>query len=471
MFENLSQKLEAAFKKLRGLGKLTPQNIEESLREVRRALLDADVNYKVAKQFIEDVQKRAVGQEVLNSVAPGQLIVKIIHDEMVKLLGVSRADVVQSPTPPTVILVAGLQGSGKTTFSAKLANLLKGKGRLPLLVAADMYRPAAIDQLVTLGSQIDVPVFWESSARSLPKASIRTFRRNTFVSDIPSGMDRTSNDAVKIAADSLEFARKNIRDTVIIDTAGRMHVDETMMREVEAVKQRVQPHEILFVVDSMTGQDAVNTAKAFHDRLQFDGVVLTKLDGDTRGGAALSIRAVVQKPIKFIGVGEKLDALEPFYPDRIASRILGMGDIVTLVEKAQQSFDEEKAVEFEQKLRKASFTFDDFLNQLQEVRKMGPLSQVMSMIPGMNRLPAGADIDERNLVRVEAIIRSMTKEERSRPAIINGNRRKRIALGSGTTVQDVNRLLKQFEEMQKMMKRFSKGNMRHAMRGMRFPMN
>jgi signal recognition particle subunit SRP54 len=439
MFESLTQKLETAFKKLRGQGKITPQNIEESLREVRRALLDADVNYKVVKQFIEDVQKRAVGQEVLTSFTPGQLIIKIIHDEMVKLLGESKADVATAQTPPTVILVAGLQGSGKTTFSAKLANHLKSKGRFPLLVAADVHRPAAIDQLEMLGKQIEIPVY---AVRGIG--------------------------AVKIAQESIDFARKNVRDTVIIDTAGRMHVDEEMMKEVEAVRDVAQPHEILFVVDAMTGQDAVHTAKAFHDRLNFDGVVLTKLDGDSRGGAALSIRAVVQKPIKFVGIGEKLDALEPFYPDRIASRILGMGDIVTLFEKAQEHFDEEKAIKLEEKFRKSQFTFEDFLDQLREVKKMGSLSQVMGMIPGMNRLPANAEIDEKSLVRVEAIIQSMTMEERLRPSIINGNRRRR---GSGTTVQDVNRLLKQFDEMQKMMKRFKKGNMRRAMQGMQFPMN
>lgn len=442
MFENLTQKLESAFKKLRGQGKITPQNIEESLRDVRRALLDADVNYKVVKQFIEDVQKRAIGQEVLTSITPGQLIIKIIQDEMTKLLGESKAEIFSAQAPPTVILVAGLQGSGKTTFSAKLANLLKTKGRFPLLVAADIHRPAAIDQLEMLGKQIEIPVYAERGAK-----------------------------ADKIAGDSINFARKNVRDTVIIDTAGRLHVDEEMMKEVEAVRDKVQPHEILFVVDSMTGQDAVNTAKAFHERLNFDGVVLTKLDGDSRGGAALSIRAVVNKPIKFIGVGEKMEALEPFYPDRIASRILGMGDIVTLVEKAQEHFDEDKAVKLEEKLRKSQFTFDDFLDQLREVKKMGSLSQVLGMIPGMNRLPANAEIDERSLVRVEAIIQSMTAEERVRPSIINGNRRRRIAGGSGTTVQDVNRLLKQFEEMQKMMKRLSKGNMKRALRGMQFPMN
>ena len=442
MFESLTQKLETAFKKLRGQGKITPQNIEESLREVRRALLDADVNYKVTKQFIEDVQKRAVGQEVLASITPGQLIIKIIHEEMIKLLGESKTDIATAQAPPTVILVAGLQGSGKTTFSAKLANHLKSKGRFPLLVAADVHRPAAIDQLEILGKQIQIPVYAERGSS-----------------------------AVKVAEDAINFARKNVRDTVIIDTAGRLHVDEEMMKEVEAVRDKAQPHEILFVVDAMTGQDAVNTAKAFHERLNFDGIVLTKLDGDSRGGAALSIRVVVQKPIKFIGVGEKLDALEPFYPERIASRILGMGDIVTLVEKAQEHFDEAKAVKLEEKLRKSQFTFEDFLDQLREIKKMGSLDQMMSMIPGMNKLPANTTVDEKSLVRVEAIIQSMTAEERMRPSIINGNRRKRIALGSGTMVQDVNRLLKQFDEMQRMMKRFSKGNMRRAMRGMQFPMN
>jgi signal recognition particle subunit SRP54 len=442
MFENLTQKLEVAFKKLRGQGKITPQNIEESLREVRRALLDADVNYKVAKQFVADVQQRAMGQDVLSSITPGQQIIKIIQDEMVKLLGESKADVAVAQTPPTVILIAGLQGSGKTTFSAKLALLLKSKGRLPLLAAADIHRPAAIDQLETLGKQLELPVYADRGAS-----------------------------AVAIAKGAIEFARKNVRDTVIIDTAGRLHIDEEMMKEVEAVRDIAQPHEILFVVDAMTGQDAVTTAKAFHERLNFDGIVLTKLDGDSRGGAALSIRAVVQKPIKFIGVGEKLDALEPFHPDRIASRILGMGDIVSLVEKAQLQFDEEKTIKLEEKLRKAQFTFDDFLDQLHEIKKMGSLSQIMGMIPGMNKLPANAEIDEKGLVRVEAIIHSMTKQERTRPSIINGSRRRRIAVGSGTTVQDVNRLLKQFEDMQKMMKRFSKGNARRMMRGMQFPMN
>jgi signal recognition particle subunit SRP54 len=442
MFDSLSQKLESIFKKLRGQGKLTEENIAESLREVRRALLDADVNYKVAKQFVEDVQKRAIGKEVLNSITPAQLVVKIIYDEMTKLLGETKTDIRFSQSTPTVILIAGLQGSGKTTFSGKLAFLLKSKGRNSLLVAADVHRPAAIDQLLALGKQIDVPVY----------------------------SDRES-DAVKIASDSIDHARKNLRDTVIIDTAGRLHVDEEMMAEVAAVKEKVQPHEILFVVDSMTGQDAVNSAKAFHDRLDYDGVVLTKLDGDSRGGAALSIRAVVQKPIKFASVGEKLEALEPFHPDRIASRILGMGDIVTLVEKAQEQFDEEKTVRLEEKLRKSQFTLEDFLEQLREVKKMGSLSDVLKMIPGANRLPANTQVDDNALVRVEAIIQSMTSEERRRPSILNGGRRKRIAMGSGTTVQEVNRLLKQFDEMQRMMRKMSKGNMRRTMQGMRFPMN
>ena len=440
MFESLSQKLETVFKKLRGEGRITEANVSENLREVRRVLLDADVNYKVAKQFIEDVQKRALGQDVLNSITPGQLIIKIIFDEMVKLLGESKAEIRSSQTPPTVVLIAGLQGSGKTTFAAKLAGYLRSKGSNPLLVAADIHRPAAIDQLISLGKQLDIPVF----------------------------TDRGQS-AVKIAGDSIDFARKNIRDTVIIDTAGRLHIDEEMMQEVASIKETTKPHEILFVVDAMTGQDAVNTAKAFHDRLNFDGVVLTKLDGDSRGGAALSIRSVVQRPIKFIGTGEKLDALEPFYPERIASRILGMGDIVTLVEKAQQQFDQDKAVKLEEKLRKSQLTLEDFLEQLREIKKMGPLSQVIGMLPGMSRMPADVQVDDNALVRIEAVIQSMTPDERNRPSIINGSRRRRIALGSGTTVQEVNRLLKQFEEMQRMMKRFSKGGMKRAMQGMRLP--
>ena len=441
MFQDLSQKLELVFKKLRGQGKITEANITESLREVRRVLLDADVNYKVVKQFIDDVQKRSLGQEVLQSITPGQLIVKIIYDELVRLMGTTHAEIAVAPMPPTVIMVAGLQGSGKTTFCAKLANYLKGKGRHPVLVAADVYRPAAIDQLEMLGKQLQIPVFTERG-----------------------------KGAIEIADKAIDHARASARDVVVIDTAGRLHVDEEMMQEVETIKSHVHPHEILFVVDAMTGQDAVNTAKAFHDRLMFDGVVLTKLDGDTRGGAALSIRAVVNKPIKFIGVGEKLDALEVFYPERMASRILGMGDIVTLVEKAQSQFDEEKALKLEEKLRKSQFTLEDFLDQLREIKKMGSLQQIMGMIPGMNRLPANASFDEKALVRVEAIIQSMTAEERQRPNIINGTRRRRIALGSGTSIQEVNKVMKQFGEMQKMVKKFSRGgNMQRMMRGMKLP--
>ncbi|MBU1298222.1 MAG: signal recognition particle protein [Bacteroidetes bacterium] len=440
MFDNLTEKLESVFKKLRGYGKITESNIFDSMREVRRALLDADVNYKVVKQFVEDVQKRAMGQEVIESLNPGQLIIKIIHDELIKLLGESRQDIKFSTLPPTVIMVAGLQGSGKTTFCAKLANHLKSKGRYPMLTAADIYRPAAVDQLVMLGKQIDVLVHFEHG-----------------------------KNAVELAVDSVEHARKAARDVVIIDTAGRLHIDEEMMREVESIKSRVNPNEILFVVDAMTGQDAVNTAKAFHDRLNYDGVVLTKLDGDTRGGAAFSIRAVVTKPIKFVGVGEKLDALEPFHPDRMASRILGMGDMVTLVEKAQQQFDEQKVEKLEEKLRKSQFTLEDFLEQLQQVKKMGPLSQVLSMIPGLNKLPVNTDVNDKSLVRVEAIIQSMTQKERINPNIINGNRRKRIAIGSGTSVQEVNKVLKQFFEMQKMMKAFSKGKIPKHLRGLKLP--
>lgn len=439
MFETLTQKLDTALKRLRGQGRISEANIAESLREVRRVLLDADVNYKVVKDFIDTVQQKSLGQEVIASLSPGQLIIKIIHDELVALMGSERSDITFSATPPSIILIAGLQGSGKTTFSAKLAYMLKNKGRSPLLVAADVHRPAAIDQLEVLGKHIEVPVF----------------------------VNRKDS-ALTIAENSIVHARLNARDTVIIDTAGRLHIDEEMMREIEKIKASVHPHEILFVVDAMTGQDAVNTAKAFHERLNFDGVVLTKLDGDARGGAALSIRSVVQKPIKFVGTGEKMDALEAFYPDRMASRILGMGDIVTLVEKAQETFDKEKAQKLEQKIRKAQFTLEDFYDQLQEIKKMGSLSQVISMIPGASRMGSIGDVDEKELKYVEAIIQSMTKEERQRPAIINGSRRKRIATGSGTSVQEVNKLLKQFFEMQKMMKNFSKGKNFGKMLAQRF---
>lgn len=437
MFDDLTRKLEAAFKKLRGQGKITEANIAESLREVRRALLDADVNFRVVKQFIEDVQTKALGSEVLTSLTPGQIIIKMIHEEMIHLLGQTREDLTFAAMPPSVILIAGLQGSGKTTFSAKLARHLKNKGHYPMLVAADIYRPAAVQQLKVLGDQIQVPVHYEDGA-----------------------------DAVTLAVNAKDHARKSARDVLIIDTAGRMHVDEEMMREVEAIRSQTSPQEILFVVDSMTGQDAVNTAKAFNDRLDFTGVVLTKLDGDTRGGAALSIRSVVNKPIKFVGLGEKLDAIEPFHPDRMASRILGMGDVVTLVEKAQEQFDEESAQRLEKKFRKAEFSFEDFLEQLRQIKKMGPLQDVLSMIPGMQRALPTSGIDETALVRVEAIIQSMTKDERTRPHIINGRRRKRIANGSGTSVQEVNKLLKQFSDMQRMMKNISKRNVAQMFKGM-----
>jgi signal recognition particle subunit SRP54 len=441
MFDELSRKLDGVLKKLRGQGKVSPENVAQTLREVRRVLLDADVNYRVARTFIDRVMERAVGQEVMQSITPGQLIVKIIHDELVELLGTEHEEIRFSESPPTVILVAGLQGSGKTTFCAKLALHLHGQGRHPLLAAADVHRPAAVDQLVTLGSSLRIPVYSESGS-----------------------------DAVTVGAHALDHARKNARDTLIIDTAGRLHVDEEMMQEVEAIMRTTSPHEILFVVDAMTGQDAVNTAKVFHERLQFHGAVLTKMDGDSRGGAALSLRATVGVPIKFVGVGENPEALERFHPERMASRILGMGDVITLVEKAQERLDGEKAVRLEEKLRRATFTLEDFLEQILEMRNMGPLDQLVGMVPGMHKLPEGATVDERALTRVEAIIRSMTREERHRPQIINGSRRKRIAQGSGTSVQDVNRLMKQYDQMQKMMKAVTKkGRSGRRLRGMQLP--
>lgn len=437
MFENLTDKLEGALKRIRGDHRISEANVEESLREVRRALLDADVNFQVVKDFIESVKEKALGQDVLKSLTPGQQMVKVLYDELVALMGGERVDVNLAKSGPTIIMVAGLQGSGKTTFCSKLALQFKGRGRTPLLVAGDVYRPAAIGQLKQLAAQIEVPVY--------------------------SGDEKNP---VKIAEESLDVARRSMCDTIIIDTAGRLSIDEQMMQEVADIKARVRPTEILFVVDSMTGQDAVNTARAFHDRLDYDGVVLTKLDGDTRGGAALSIRKVVDVPIKFVGVGEKLDALEPFHPDRIASRILGMGDILTLAEKAQEQFDEDEAAKLEQKMRKNQFTLEDFYAQIQQLKKMGSVASIMEMIPGLGKALKGVDLDERSFVKVEAMILSMTPDERRMPQIINGSRRKRIAAGSGTTVQDVNRLLKQFTEMQKMMKRLTKGGMRQFAKGM-----
>lgn len=424
MFENLSERLERSFKLLKGQGKITEINVAETLKDVRRALLDADVNYKVAKQFTDTVKAKAIGQNVINAIKPSELMVKIVHDELTQLMGGETAQINLSGNP-TVILMSGLQGSGKTTFSGKIAKKLKSeKAKRPLLVACDVYRPAAIEQLKVLGSQIDVPVYTEEN----------------------------NNNPVQIAQNAIQYAKTNHLDLVIVDTAGRLAVDEQMMNEIEAIKKAIKPNETLFVVDSMTGQDAVNTAKEFNDRLDFDGVVLTKLDGDTRGGAALSIRSVVTKPIKFVGTGEKLDALDLFHPSRMADRILGMGDIVSLVEKAQQQYDEKEARELQRKIAKNQFNFNDFLNQIQQIKKMGNLKDLASMIPGVGKAIKDLDIDDNAFKGIEAIIRSMTEAERTNPEIINGSRRQRIAKGSGTSLQEVNRLLKQFEETRKMMK-------------------
>lgn len=427
MFDELSSKLDIALKKVRGQGKLTEKNISDTIRDIRRVLLDADVNYKVAKEFIEKVTQKALGQDVISSLTPGQLITKIIYDELIELLGGNQKEITLNPSGITVILVVGLQGSGKTTFTAKLAKKLQSQKRKVIMAAADVYRPAAIEQLKQLGTNINIPVF-----------SIE------------------EKDAIKVAKDSLTYAKENKFDTLIIDTAGRLHVDEEMMNEVASIKSIVNPNECLFVVDSMTGQDAVNSAKAFNETVNYDGIVLTKLDGDARGGAALSIRTVVGKPIKFISNGEKVESLEVFYPERLASRILGKGDIISLVEKAQANFDETEAADLEEKLRKNKFDFEDFLKQIKMIKKMGSLSSLLGMIPGVGNQLKNAEIDDKALVKVEAIINSMTKEERKSPKVLNGNRRKRIARGSGTTIQDVNRLVKQFSEMQKMMGQMSK---------------
>ncbi len=427
MFENLTDKLERSFKLLKGQGRITEINIAETLKDVRRALLDADVHYKIAKNFTDTVKQKALGQDVLTAVQPGQMMVKIVHDELMELMGGEAVDI-DIKANPAIILIAGLQGSGKTTFSGKLARLLKEKrGKRPLLVAGDVYRPAAIEQLKTLGEQVEVPVYTEEG----------------------------SKDPVKIAKNAVKHAKKEGYTAVIIDTAGRLAVDEEMMKEITAIRDAVSPHEILFVVDAMTGQDAVNTAKTFNDRLDFDGVVLTKLDGDARGGAALTIRSVVDKPIKFVSTGEKLDALDVFHPDRMADRILGMGDIVTLVEKAQEQFDEEEARKLQRKIAKDQFNFDDFLSQIQQIKKMGNIKDLAAMIPGMGKAVRNMDIDDDAFKEIEAIIRSMTPQERQNPAILNGSRKKRIARGSGTSVTEINRLLKQFAETRKMMKSMS----------------
>lgn len=432
MFENLSDRLERSFKILKGEGKITEINVAETLKDVRRALLDADVNYKVAKSFTDDVKKKALGMNVLTAVKPGQLMVKIVHDELAALMGGEAVDI-KLTGKPAIILMSGLQGSGKTTFSGKLANMLKTKQhKNPLLCACDVYRPAAIEQLKVVGQQVGVPVYSEPD----------------------------SKDVITIANNAIKEAKAKGYDVVIVDTAGRLAVDEEMMNEISSLKQALNPDETLFVVDSMTGQDAVNTAKEFNDRLDFDGVVLTKLDGDTRGGAALSIRTVVTKPIKFVGTGEKMEAIDVFHPERMADRILGMGDVVSLVERAQEQYDEKEARELKKKLVKNQFNFNDFLNQINQIKKMGNLKDLASMIPGMSKLLNGVEFGDDVFKQTEAIIGSMTPEERERPEIINARRRERIAKGSGTTMADVNRLLKQFEDMRKMMKLAAGGKMR-----------
>ena len=424
MFENLSDRLDRSFKLLKGEGRITEINVAETLKDVRKALLDADVNYKVAKTFTDTVKEKALGQNVLTAVKPGELMVKIVHDELAELMGGETAEL-NLKGNPSVILMSGLQGSGKTTFSGKLAKMLKEKkGKKPLLVADDIYRPAAIEQLKVLGEQIGVPVYSEEENKN----------------------------PVQIAQNAIKQAKQNGNDVVIIDTAGRLAVDEQMMNEISSIKKAIEPDEVLFVVDSMTGQDAVNTAKEFNDRLDFQGVVLTKLDGDTRGGAALSIRTVVNKPIKFVGTGEKMDAIDPFHPSRMADRILGMGDIVSLVEKAQEQYNEEEARRLQKKIAKNQFDFNDFLSQIHQIKKMGNLKDLASMIPGVGKAMKDIDIDDDAFKSIEAIIYSMTPAERTNPGILNGTRRARIAKGSGTTVADVNKLLKQFDETRKMMK-------------------
>ena len=434
MFDNLSERLERSFKILKGEGKITEINVAETLKDVRRALLDADVNYKVAKSFTDTVKEKALGQNVLTAVKPSQLMVKIVHDELTKLMGGETAEI-ELKGRPAVILMSGLQGSGKTTFSGKLARMLKTKkNRKPLLVACDVYRPAAIEQLRVLGQQIEVPVYSEPESKN----------------------------PVQIALNAIQEAKAKGYDLVIVDTAGRLAVDEQMMNEIEAIKNAINPDETLFVVDAMTGQDAVNTAREFNERLDFNGVVLTKLDGDTRGGAALSIRTVVNKPIKFVGTGEKLDAIDQFHPARMADRILGMGDIVSLVERAQEQYDEEEAKRLQKKIQKNQFDFDDFLGQIQQIKKMGNLKDLASMIPGVGKAIKDIDIDDNAFKSIEAIIYSMTPEERKRPEILNGSRRMRIAKGSGTNIQEVNRLLKQFDQTRKMMKMVTGSKMAQA---------
>ena len=438
MFEGLSDRLDRSFKLLKGQGRITEINVAESVKEIRKALIEADVSYKIAKEFTNQVKEKALGQNVLTAVKPGELMVKVVHDELADLMGGEQVDI-NIKGSPAVILIAGLQGSGKTTFSAKLATYLKSKkGKQPLLVAGDVYRPAAIEQLKVLGEQVGVSVYTEEG----------------------------NQDPVKIAKSAIQHARNHNNNVVIVDTAGRLAIDEEMMNEITSIKRAIDPQEILFVVDSMTGQDAVNTAKAFNDQLDFDGVVLTKLDGDTRGGAALTIKSVVNKPIKFVGIGEKMDALDLFHPSRMADRILGMGDIVSLVEKAQEQFDEEEARKLQKKIAKNQFNFNDFLKQIQQIKKMGNVKDLMGMIPGMGKAVKDADIDDDAFKGIEAIIFSMTNEERENPKILDGSRRKRIARGSGSDIQEVNRLIKQFAETSKMMRMMSSGGGKNMMRMM-----
>jgi len=439
MFENLSEKLDKAFKVLKGQGSISEINVAQTMKEIRKALLAADVDFKTAKKFTNTVKEKALGQQVLTAIEPGQLLTKIMRDELAELMG-SKYSEINLEGSPTVILIAGLQGSGKTTFSGKLALHLKSKqNKRPLLVACDVYRPAAIDQIGVLAEQVGVDVF----------------------------QDRENKNPVEIAKAAIKHAKSNGQNVVIVDTAGRLAVDEEMMQEISAVKSTINPNEILFVVDSMTGQDAVNTAKAFNDLLNFDGVVLTKLDGDTRGGAALTIRSVVDKPIKFIGTSEKMDGLDVFHPDRMANRILGMGDVISLVERAQQQFDEEEARKMQKKIAKNQFGFDDFLKQIQQIKKMGNIKDLMGMVPGMGKAMKGMDIDDDAFKGIEAIIHSMTVEERSNPKLLNGSRRKRIADGSGTSIQEVNQLIKQFGQMGKMMKMMQGGGAKQMMQMMK----
>jgi signal recognition particle subunit SRP54 len=435
MFESLSEKLDAIFKKLKGRGLLKEEDVDVALKEIRLALLEADVNFKVVKDFILQVRERAVGKEVLESLSPGQQVVKIVHESLCELLGASNSRIQLAPNPPTIVMMIGLQGSGKTTTAAKLARFFKKEGRRPMLVAADLQRPAAIDQLLSLGRQIDVAVFATKEIK----------------------------DPVTVCGDAVRQARLDGRDIVILDTAGRLHINEDLMNELLRIKGTVSPREVLLVADAMTGQDAVNMAKSFDERIGIDGIILTKMDGDARGGAALSIRSVTGKPIKFIGSGEKIDMLEPFYPDRVASRILGMGDVLTLIEQAQQSFDQKEAVQLQKKIMEESFSFEDLRDQLKKLRSMGPIENLLGMVPGMNKAMKDVKVDEKEFVKIEAIINSMTPAERRNHNIMNGSRRKRIAVGSGTTTADVNRLVKQYLEMKKMMKMF-KGN-----KGFRLP--